>query len=151
MTEFEQWATRIGALTGFIAFLFRAVEFYLDRRPRLNVEAALTGDPAIGNTILVLNSSKVPTNIYSYSLEALPPTWLNRRFQRFTGWENVEFSLEADTANIPVPAHGQAALHFREQDHFYWGARRKDDLYLRLWIVGRGRSLNFLVVRAGGR
>jgi hypothetical protein len=142
--------TPIGALTGFIAFAFKAWEFYRDRRPLLAVQASLTSDPDRGNTILVHNASRVPTTIYNYSLQAIPKTLFSRVWPRFKGWENVEFDLEDQHADINVPAYGQAAIEFSGPDHFVWGVRRKDDLYLRLWIVGRRRPLHFLVARAGG-
>jgi hypothetical protein len=141
--------TQIGAITGFIAFVLKVWEFYRDRRPALTVQKWLTSDPDRGNTLLILNSSKVLATIYSYSLEGVPRTFGSRVWPRFKG-HNIEFHLEDRHANIIVPAYGQYALEFREQDHFDWSMRRKTDLYLRLWIVGRSRSLHYIVAKAGG-
>jgi len=145
------WLTRIGALTGFIAFVFKAWEFVRDRRPSLRVVTSLTGDAGVGNTVTILNSSKVGTSIYYLTLEALPPTRLNRLLRRFpVGFAHKEFDLEYDTAKIDVPAYGQASLPFTDDDHFAWGASRTTDLYLRIWTTARRRPINFLVARAGG-
>jgi hypothetical protein len=100
-----------------------------------------------GNTILVLNSSKVATSINYYTLEALPRSWLARSglWRRFPkDFPHVEFTLEADHAGITVPGYGQAALHFSQQDHFNW-TKRTADLYLRVWTTARKRPYSFLV------
>jgi hypothetical protein len=143
--------TQIGAATGFIAFLMKVWEFYYDRRPKLRISCSLTSDPDRGSTITILNSSKVGTSIHYYQLEALPKSRLNRWWPRFPkGWEHIEFSLEEQTVNIPVPPHGHADIHFEGQDHFNWGASRTDDLYLRIWTAFRDRPYTFFVVGAGG-
>lgn len=142
--------TQIGAATGFITFVFKGVEFFRDRRPSLRISPHFTSDPERGNTILILNSSKIPTTINYYQLEALPPSRLARWhiWRRFpAGFSHVEFTLEADHAKVEVPAHGQAALVFDQQDHFRW-SRRDDDLYLRIWTSGRARPYSFLVAKA---
>lgn len=143
--------TQIGAIAGFVAFLFKAWEFYRDRRPALSISKYLTSDPERGSTILVMNSSKVPATIHNYQLQGVPKTWLSRWWPRFgKSWEHVEFDLEEQHADIDVPAYGHKALSFDGPDHFDWGTRRTTDLYLRLWIVGRRRPLHFLIVKAGG-
>ena len=145
------WLTRLGALAGFIAFFFRAWEFIRDRRPSLRVVSLLTSDAGVGNTLTILNSSKVGTSIYNLTLEALPPTRLNRLWPRFPdGFAHVEFDLEDGSAKIDVPAYGQASLPFTDDDHFTWGVSRTTDLYLRIWTTARRRPINFLVARAGG-
>src|SRR5882757_6309183 len=106
------WLTRLGALAGFVAFFFRAWEFIRDRRPSLRVVSLLTSDAGVGNTLTILNSSKVGTSIYNLTLEALPPTRLNRLWPRFPdGFAHVEFDhLEDGSTKIDVPAYGQASL-----------------------------------------
>jgi hypothetical protein len=47
------WLTRFGALTGFVAFVFKVWEFYRDRRPSLRMKRSLTSDP---NTVLVVGA-----------------------------------------------------------------------------------------------
>jgi hypothetical protein len=143
--------TQIGALTGFLAFVFKVWEFYRDRRPSLRITYSLTGDATEGNTITILNSSKVGTIIYYFSLEALPPTRLNRLWPRFPqGFDHKEFDLEYSTVKIEVPAYGLANLNFAHADHFNWGVSRTHDLYLRIWTTARRRPMNFFVVGAGG-
>jgi hypothetical protein len=149
--DIRLWPTRIGALLGLAAFVFRACEFYRDRRPSLRVVSSLTGDATVGNTVTILNSSKVGTSIYYLTLEALPPTRLNRLWPRFPdGFAHKEFDLEDGFANIDVPAYGQASLPFTDDDHFAWGVSRTTDLYLRIWTTARRWPINFLVARAGG-
>jgi hypothetical protein len=150
-TAIEIWLTRIGAGAGLIAIMFRAYEFYRDRRPNLSVHTWDTSDPERGNTILILNASKVPTNIYSYSLETAPRTLLSRRWPRFTRkWDTIEFHLEDRYVDIDVPAYSQVAIPFAGQDHYDTSVRRMSDLYLRIWIVGRSRPLSFLVAEGSG-
>ncbi|MDP2332157.1 MAG: hypothetical protein Q8M19_15835 [Reyranella sp.] len=145
--------TQIGAFTGFVAFVFKAYEFWRDRRPSLRISTSFTSDPNRGSTILILNSSKVGTTINYYTLEALPPSWLRRRgwWRRFPeGHDHVEFTLEAEHVKIEVPGYGQGMIKFSEADHFQWGVKRTDDLYLRVWTSTREAPFSFLVARAGG-
>lgn len=156
MQDMVTLLTQIGAVTGFIAFLFKAVEFcrdWRDRRPHLRIRYSFTSNPYRGNTILILNSSKVGTTIHSYSLEALPRSWMRRSgwWRRFSaGCKYVEFDLEDRHSKVEVPAYGQAAIPFAEADHFQWGVKRVDDLYLRIWTSTRDRPYSFLVAKAGG-
>lgn len=151
MDDIWLWLTRFGALTGFVAFVFKVWEFYRDRRPSLRISRSLISDPDRGNTISILNSSKVGTSIHYYQLEALPKSWLNRLWPRFSqGGSHIEFSLDERTANIAVPPHGHANILFEGQDHFNWGISRTDDLYLPIWTASRDRPYTFFVVGAGG-
>lgn len=147
---------QIGAFTGFITFMFKVFEFwrdYGDRAPRLRTNTTFTGDFERGNTVLILNSSKVGTTINDYTLDALPPRWWSRvgLWRRFgAGLSTSEFHLEDRGCEIVVPGHGHAPISFAYQDHFIWGARRKDDLYLRIWTSARDTPYSFLIARAGG-
>lgn len=147
---------QIGAFTGFITFLFKVFEFwrdYGDRAPKLRTNTTFTGDFERGNTVLILNSSKVGTTINDYTLEAVPPSWRNRlRLGPRFGpeYSQNEFHLEDRGCEIVVPPHGQASISFAYQDHFIWGARRKNDLYLRIWTSTRHAPYSFLIARAGG-
>src|SRR5262245_39749628 len=140
------WVTRTGALAGFVAFVFRAWEFFRDRRPNLRLTWLFTTDPDVGNTLIILNSSKVGTSIYHYSLESLPKTRLNRLWRRFPkGYHHVEASSD-EPVKIDVPAYGQVSMQFANDEHFNWGASRTDDLYLRLWTTSRRRPITLFVV-----
>lgn len=142
--------TQIGSATGFIAFLMKVWEFYHDRRPKLRIERSLNSDPDWGNTITVLNSSKVGTSIHYYMLAALPKWW--RMSPIFPDRRaHIEFSLEQSNVNIAVPPHGHVDIEFRGEHHFNWGVSRTDDLYLRVWTAFRKKPYTFLVVGARGR
>jgi hypothetical protein len=36
-----------------------------------------------------------------------------------------------------IAPHSTHPLGFKEEYHFDWGVRLKQDIYLRLWLVGR--------------
>jgi len=151
--------TQIGALTGFIAFLIKLYEFrrdHYDRYPKLRVSAALTSDPRMGNTVVILNASKVPTSIYNYSLLAPVKSWnwlsRNRLWQWFRGerfWRGaeIEFSYEWASVKIAIPAHGQTDLDFSEGDYFQ-SFGRKRDLYLQIYTSAREAPYHFRVADA---
>ena len=131
------WPTRIGALLGIAAFAFRAWEFYRDRRPMLRVVYSTVGS-IDDDYVLIVNSSKVATSIYDYSIDMLPNTRLNRLWPRF-GMNSV-VTRSHGPINVEVPAHGQTTLHLEEglQDGLPLGERtvrvaRTGDLHLRLW------------------
>ena len=107
----------------------------------------MSTDPKIGNTISLRNASKVPANIYYYTLESQPRTWLHRLRPRFGKPVRIEFNAQATTVDVTVPAYGQAKLFFVDKTYFEW-VDRKDDLYLRLWIVGLSKPIHFLVAKA---
>jgi hypothetical protein len=111
----------------------------------LSIKAMLRGAPEIGNDIVVLNASDKPVNIYYLDL-----AWVERRWPgwQIPGFRRFAYSVSPDEdnfCNITVPAHGQQTLSFSGEDHFDWGADLKQDIYLRLWIVGRKRPVWFWV------
>jgi len=121
----------------------RVYEFVCSWRLGLSVKPALTSDPEIGNDIVVLNASNTPANIYFLDL-----VWLDRRwFRRLPGFRkvvNCESPIDLNR-NITVPPHGQGTISFSEADYFAWGAALKEDIYLRLWLVGRRKPVWFFV------
>lgn len=56
-----------------------------------------------------------------------------------------EFSLEDNLADVKVDGYSTATLNFSDQDHFEWGPKTENDLYLKVSIVGRKRPLWFWV------
>ena len=139
------WPTRIGALLGIAAFAFRAWEFFRDRRPRLSVKFAGVGRD--GDIVLVFNSSKVPTSIYQYSVDALPSTWLNKQWPRFDETETLVVKAR-EPIDVEVPAHGQVRLTLGDDQEA--SMRRfntaPDDLYIRLWTTARKKPFTFLLL-----
>ncbi|MEH2513681.1 hypothetical protein V1291_005035 [Nitrobacteraceae bacterium AZCC 1564] len=126
----------ISAILGVV----RLVEFSSTQRVRIKAEASLTSLEEIGNTITLLNASSVPVTISYFEL-----AWTERR--KFFGIP-IPFMTEEVATDSPIdPPDGYAALilphqtHsllFREQYHFDWGVRVKHDIYLKLWLVGKG-------------
>ena len=137
------WLTRIGALAAFVALLFKAWEFYRDRRPRLGVSFAGVGRN--GDVVLIFNSSKVATTIYHYSVDALPSTWLNKQWPRFG--ETTLVVKAREPIDVEVPAHGLFRLTLGDPEA---SMRRfntaPDDLYIRLWTTARKKPFTFLVL-----
>jgi hypothetical protein len=114
----------------------RVYEFFQDRRARLKVLVLLTSDPITGNTITLLNSSKVPANIYYFTLVWVQPGRLQRYCRFLRKVESEESPMDYQHCNITVPPHSQHALEFSEVDHFNWGHTLKSDIYLKVWLVG---------------
>jgi hypothetical protein len=134
--------TQIGALTGFAAFVMKCWEFVQDRRPRLSV--AFAGVGRDGDVVLVFNSSKIPTTIHRYSVDALPSTWLNRQWPRFDETETLVVRAR-EPIDVEVPAHGQVRLTLGDDPEA--SMRRyntaPNDLYLRLWTTARKKPFTF--------
>jgi hypothetical protein len=152
-SELAIWLTRIGAFTGFLAFLLKLWEFYRDRRPSLWLTYSFSSDPDTGNTLVILNSSKVGTSIWGYSLVAVPNTLLNRLWPRLSR-ARVEVMHEevsgGDPVDIEVPPYGQATIRFVGEYHFDWSYSRTTNLYLRLWTTSRRRPISLFVVGPNG-
>ena len=130
------------ALAAALAVL-RAYEFFRDRRPSLKAVVSFVSDPDIGHTVALLNSSKVPANIWNFSLVHAEPGALGRRFGWLRRIDSEEFPLEFEFADITVPPYAQASLEFRERHYFAWGSSQQQDIYLKLWLVGRRKPLWF--------
>jgi hypothetical protein len=151
--DISTWLTRIGALTGFAVFVLRVWEFHRDRRPSLRV--FFVGSGPDGYYATILNSSKVGTSIYHFSVEAPP----KMRFKKL--WPMVGARHRQDTddlvawsyepIHIVVPPYDQVDVIFMplEPDANIW--EPPDDLYLRLWTSTRQRPFTFLLVPAGGK
>ena len=154
-SELAVWLTRAGAFMGFVAFLLKLWEFYHDRRPSLRLTYSFASDPDMGNTLVILNSSKVGTCIWNYSLVAVPNTVLDQLWPRFSSsYARVEVMHEemsgGDPVNIEVPPYGQATIRFSGEHHFDWSHSRTNDLYLRLWTTFRRRPISLFVVGPRG-
>lgn len=139
---FQKIITLGGGLTAFALAALRFYEFDRDRRPKLDTSVTLTSDEGFGNTIILLNSSKVPANIYNYSLAWVRPHFLHRYISSFRKVDHEEFPLGPhDNCNITVAAYSQYSLHFTDENHFEWGIQLKHNVYLKLWMIGRRRPL----------
>jgi len=125
--------------------VLRLYEFWWDRGPRLSILCDLCSDEEIGNTITLLNASKIPANIHYFDLVWLRRGPFGKRLRIWSGYVRDESPLEGEVANITVPAHSQCSLHFSQQYHFGWGGGLEHDIYLRLWMIGRNRPRWFWV------
>jgi hypothetical protein len=62
---------------------------------------------------------------------------------------------QPDGYYVTIAPHDTHTLSFTEEDHFGWGRDLKQDIYLRLWLIGRRSpiwigSLDRVGIGAGG-
>lgn len=136
---------RAGAAVAFVLAVLRVFEFVRDRRPSLSVSTSFTTDEDIGNQITLLNASRISAAVHYFSL-----VWTRRKpwYRRLPFFKSVvteETPLQGHSCDITVPAHGMAQLVFNEVNHFDWGHKIKDDIYLKVWMVGRRRPKWFWI------
>jgi hypothetical protein len=137
--------TTFGAYVALGLAGLKVLEFFRDRKPVLSVEPLLRGSAEIGNDLLLLNSSKVPACIYYYELMWVKPKFLTRRFGLMREEVGYEFSLEDNTADITIDGYSIATLNFSDDHYFDWGDDVKNDLYLKMSMVGRKRPFWFWI------
>jgi hypothetical protein len=145
------WVSVYAALLATILGVLRAVELFLDRRPKIIALVALTSLPDIGNTITLVNKSKTPANIYYYELVWVTPGYLQRYIPVLRRVGSTESPLTHEHADITIGAHSRYDLSFDDDYHFEWGVHLKNDIYLKIWIAGRRSPVWFLAAGAGGR
>ena len=132
------WLGTVGGWSmAFVMMLIRAYEFYRDRRPKLSLVVSLTSAQEEGNTITLLNASKVPANLWNYSLAWVKPGFFRRHIPLLRRVEHEESPFDFENCNITVEPYAQCSLNFSEGDHFSWGHKMTHDIYLKLWMVGR--------------
>jgi hypothetical protein len=133
------WLSIAGFATSAVLAAIKGYEFYSARRVVFTADARLTSSEDIGNTIVLLNKSSIPATISYFEL-----AWTEQRL--VFGWK-IPFTrrvLETDSPLEPpdgydetVPPHMTHSLWFGEESHFDWGPDLKQDIYLKLWLVGR--------------
>ena len=141
------WLSIIGTSTAFVLALIKCYEFYTGRRPSIKATVRLTSSEEVGNTIVLLNKSSIPATIAYFDL-----AWVERRSLLgcpvpFT-WKVVsdESPIEPEYGyDQTIPPHATHHLSFTEGDHFYWGVQLKQDIYLRLWLLGRNSPIWFWI------
>jgi hypothetical protein len=137
------WLGIAGFATSTVLAIIKGVEFFGARRVAFTTDTRFTGSYEIGNTIVLLNKSNVPAIISYYEL-----AWTERR--SFAGLP-IPFTRKTVQTQSPldpmdgchqmVAPHAAYALTFNEDHHFDWGVGLKHDVYLKLWLVGRGRPI----------
>jgi hypothetical protein len=137
------WLSIVATGTSFALALLRSYEFYTERRISFDVDVRLTGSEDIGNTIVLLNKSSIPATISYFDL-----AWIERR--TLFGWP-IPFTRKVVLDHSPIeppdgydqtiPPHAVHTFLFREENHFDWGWKLKQDIYLRLWLMGRNSSV----------
>lgn len=142
-TAITFWLSIWGSATGTGLALIKGFEFYREQRAVFKADARLTTLEDIGNTIILLNKSSVPVTISYFDL-----VWVEQK--KMLGW-SVPFTRKIVRDVSPIePAYGYDvlvlphtthALEFTEENHFDWGAGLKQNIYLRLWLVGRTRPI----------
>lgn len=133
------WLSIIGTITAFVLAFVKGYEFFSAGRIRLKATVTLTSREDIGNTIVILNKSAIPANIHYFDL-----AWVERRplfglpipFLRKVVRDDSPIDA-GDTYHAVIAPHSTHTLGFSEQYHFDWGVNLKQDIYLRLWLVGR--------------
>ena len=133
------WLSIASFATSTVLAIIKGVEFYGARRITITADARLTSSEDIGNTIVLLNKSDIPATISYFEL-----AWTERR--SIFGW-NIPFTRKVVKTESPldppdgydetVPPHETHSLWFREEYHFDWGPSLEQDIYLKLWLVGR--------------
>lgn len=138
-------AGTVGLALSCILGAIRIYEFFRGRQLGLSIKTQLTSNPEIGNTVLLLNSSANPINIYCFNLVWLERDWLRWAPAPWRRISSTDSPLDFEYCDITVPPRGQHSLLFGESYHFHWGVRLRHDIYLQLWLVGRRRPVWFHV------
>jgi hypothetical protein len=136
---FTFWLSIFGTAVSTVLACVRGYEFFRDRRPKLSLISRLCSWDELGNDLVLLNSSKIPANIYYYELVWAKRSFLGKNIKLGRRILSKHSPLEEDLCDITVPPHQQATLNFSEQNHF--GTISEHDLYLRLSLVGRRSPL----------
>lgn len=137
--EVAFWLSIVSSCTVIPLALLRGYEFYSDRSLKLVPDVTLTSSDEIGNTIVLLNKSKTPVTMSYYDL-----VWVERR--SIFGLP-IPFTYKEVRQNSPIDPpdncyetifpHSTFEFWFREDSHFSWGRELKEDIYLRIWLIGR--------------
>jgi hypothetical protein len=137
------WLSIWGAVTATILAIMKGIEFYRAQRFSFSATVRLTGSEEVGNTIVLLNKSSIPATISYFDL-----AWIERR--SLFGWP-IPFTRKALADRSPIEPpfgydetiapHGTHHLSFTEDEHFDWGWKLKQDIYLRVWLIGRNSPI----------
>jgi hypothetical protein len=122
-----------------ILAIIKLVEFATTDKVRLKADAMLTSHPDLGHTIKVLNNSAIPVTISYFEI-----AWTERR--KLFGVIPIPFTRKVDSTDSPIePPDGYDTLVAPHETHqislvdeyqFDWGADLKQDVYLKVWLVG---------------
>lgn len=137
------WLSIAGFATSTVLAIIKGVEFYGTRRITFSADVRLTSSEDIGNTIVLLNKSDIPATISYFELVWTGPrTILGLRFPFTRKVIDVDSPLDPpDGYDVTVPPHETHQLWFREDNHFEWGISLKQNIYLKLWIVGHSSPI----------
>jgi hypothetical protein len=129
----------VGTTVAVALAIIKSYEFFQGLRPRIKASVTLTSSEEIGNTIVLLNKSSTPANLSYFDL-----AWIERKL--LFGWP-IPFTWrivldespidQPDGYYVTIAPHDTHTLSFTEEDHFGWGRDLKQDIYLRLWLIGR--------------
>ena len=146
------WLSIAGFVTSSILAVIKGIEFFGSRRIVFTADARLTSSEDIGNEIVLLNKSSIPATISYYEL-----AWTERRSLLGVPIPFTRKETKTDTPleppegyDVTVSPHGTDTLWFREEYHFDWGKDLKQDIWLKVWVVG-GSSPFWLWITGPGQ
>jgi hypothetical protein len=121
-----------GAVLSTLLALIKLWEFWRDRF-QVEVSHNFTGNPEIGNEILVRNLSGRTFILAYWELLYGAGRWPTRRFSPLTSPEYF------DVGDVRVKPHSTYTLTFTDENHFDWGvgALKGRRIFIRLYIAGR--------------
>jgi hypothetical protein len=137
------WLSIAGFAMSTALAIVKGYEFYSARRVVFTADPRLTSSEDIGNEIVLLNKSSIPVTISYFEL-----VWID--YWRLLG-RRIPFTSRVVRDETPldppygydesVPPHATHSLSFRDEYHFDWGKDLKQDIYLKLWLVGRNSPI----------
>ena len=121
------WGAGLSTLLALVKFY----ELWRDRS-RVDVSYKFTGDPSIGNEILIRNLSHRPQILAHWELLYCSGRWPRQDFESFESAEN-------DAGDHRIEPHTTFTLRFAEANYFNWGHKALNgrSIYIRLYFAGR--------------
>ena len=106
-------------------------EMWRDRF-RVDIGCNFTGNPDIGNEIIVRNLTGYPIIVSYWEVLWISGYWPFRAQSTLT-------ATEEHASDARIDAHSSLTLTFSGQDHFDWGVKALNGrtIYLRLYVAGR--------------
>ena len=117
-----------------LSTLLALLKFWEILRDRFRIEIShiFTGDPEIGNKIILRNLANRPFILAHWELLYGSGRW---PFRRFTEMQSAEYDAE----DHRIEPHSTFTLQFSEQNYFDWGvqAMKGRTIFIRLRVAGQ--------------
>ena len=121
-----------------LSAVFGFFRFWRDRRNKYRIEIgySFTGDPNLGNKVIVRNLGNIPVIVTYWELQWVTGRWPLLKRQAFT-WAD-EFSHD-----IRIDAYSSQQFLFAGSEYFPWGKSQLGDrsIHLKLYIAGKKRPV----------